>query len=174
MPDDLDSFLQRAAQQRQRRKQAEIVILEPSAGDLVPTSPPPRTIAPPVRQAPPPRPSQPRPVVVIAEPVAPPRGEDVAQHVATHLDSRQFERRASHLGERVEQADDTMQAHLHQVFDHSVGSMGAPGQVVQSGDDAAAAQMSFEIMDTFRDADNLRRAIILNEILTPPSHRWNF
>jgi len=175
VPDDLDSFLQRAAQQRQKRKQAEIVILEPATSSTPTPAPPPaprppRT-APQPPQPRPARPAQPKPVIVIAEQV-PARTEDISAHVATHLDSRQFEQRASHLGERVGLADDNLEAHLHQVFDHNVGSMGVPGQVVQSTEDAAAAAIQSDIMDAFRDADSMRRAIILNEILSPPGRRW--
>jgi hypothetical protein len=107
--------------------------------------------------------------VVVAEPVS---GDDIAAHVASHLSNREFEQRASHLGERVGLADDDLAAHLQQVFDHHVGSIGTPGTARMTGEETNAANMSLEILATFRDPTMLRRAIILNEVLTPPTQRW--
>jgi hypothetical protein len=162
VPDDLEAFLQRAAQQRKKRR-PEIVILEPTSAP--PTATPP---TPPVKRL------APQPVdVVVAEPVSEvPLGLGVDAHVKQHLDSRAFDERASHLGEAVDRADDDLEARLHQVFDHRVGQLGAPGQVSVSVSEQVANQVTAEIIESFRTPDSLRHIIIMNEILTPAFRRW--
>jgi hypothetical protein len=162
MPDDLEAFLQRAAQQRKKRR-PEIVVLDPAATPPQ-APPPPRPAARPV--------ARPAPVV-LAEPISEvPMGLSVDAHVEQHLDSRAFDERASHLGETVDRADDELEARVHQVFDHRLGQLGAPGQVSVSISEEIANQVTAEIMDSFRAPESLRRVIIMNEILTPAFQRW--
>lgn len=81
----------------------------------------------------------------------------------------EFRDRASHLGEVAGQADDRLEAHLHEVFDHSIGSLGAapltpPGARPAQAPKVAAGQ----IADWLRRPEDLRRAIILQTILRSP------
>ncbi len=179
MPDDLDAFLQKAAQKRKKKKQPGIVILD----DEAPPAPPPRPatlVQPSSKPLPsssstsPPRTPPPRtpPVVTTS---SGPREEraalarDVSSHVELHLDTEEFTKRASHLGERVGLADDDMDAHLQQVFDHRVGSLTSDEAEVRKGPEGMS---SSEVRAMFQSATDLRRAIILNEILTPPKFDW--
>src|SRR5687768_9387732 len=77
------------------------------------------------------------PVVVEAEivddddltPVRSPLSK-VAQHVAQHLDTREFAQRAERMADVTEQADERMESHLHQAFDHRLGNISAGTQSI--------------------------------------------
>ena len=75
------------------------------------------------------------------------------------------------LGRDIEQADERMAEHLHQVFDHQVGTL-QRGQIqlqVQAPlPQTTAAGLASMVSDPVR----LRQAILLNEILERPVHRW--
>jgi hypothetical protein len=116
--------------------------------------------------------------IVEAEPVV---AEDVATHVAKHLNTREFSERTSHLGEHVGMADDDMDAHLHQKFDHKLGRLGGALKSQVSDSDASAYEQpqaapassgATEIAKLLRTPQNVRNAIVLSEILTRPEHRW--
>ncbi|GIW90883.1 MAG: hypothetical protein KatS3mg109_1315 [Pirellulaceae bacterium] len=160
MPDDLDAFLQRAAQQRKARK-PKIVVLDESA--TAPKPPPAHRPPPP---PPPARPSQ-RPPVEPKPPTPAPEpsvfaGETVAEHVQLHMNTGEFEQRAARLGAEVDLADDKLEAHLHQVFDHQISTIAAPvGEATYQAPSADSFRTLFESMD------ELRRAILLKEILEP-------
>lgn len=180
MADDLDAFLQRAAQKRKQRRQAEIVVLEPT------TTPPPRPAPPRAPQRPAPAPTPP-PTSARTPPPPSERhglgqdvaahveshglGRDVAAHVDTHLDSRAFEQRSSHLGELAGQADDDLEAHLRNVFgSHEPPTFGESGEVLGRADDTSG--LAADALGMFQSPENLCRAIVLNEILNPPKHFW--
>ncbi len=182
MPDDLDAFLQRAAQQRKARK-PKIVVLDEQAGMGKPFSErPPEATRPPT--VPPSRGTMQTPAehtIRQAPPIAPTRGqelgreersaplrgkpdetrhEDVAAHVERHLDTQEFEQRAARLGAEVDLVDDKLEAHLHQVIDRHVGTIG--------GTEATYETPSAESFQTlFQSMEELRRAILLREILEP-------
>ncbi len=81
------------------------------------------------------------------------------------IGSRSFGQRISHLGERVADADDRLEARLEGAFDHSVGSLShqnSPQPEPPSSTAAAIARM----LDS---PENVRQAIILNEILRRPA-----
>ncbi len=163
MADDLEAFLRQAAQRRAQRQ-------KPAAPKPIPTAPqsPPRQapVAPtPVRRL----------VEVVDAVVVPAASSPLAP---TRVDTSQFERRAEQLGEEVGLADEAMEAHLHQRFDHQVGSFSEGG--LSSVDTSAPAEQlresgsSFaqEIAAMLRDPLSVRRAIVLGDILNPPTHRW--
>jgi hypothetical protein len=159
VPDDLDDFLRRAAQQRKKRRPAEIVILEPGAQQ-------------PPRAAPPPAAPKPLPEIVEAPPLT---SGSVSDHVASHLntrhfDSQKFADRAAHLGEDVDQADEHLEAHLQQVFDHRVGKLTDEAIAVTQDDVPPMAAIVHELL---RSPEDLQRAIILNELLTPRFGQWS-
>ena len=104
-----------------------------------------------------------------AEPVR--QGESFAQHVSQHR-----------LAEVVEHADERMEEHLQDVFSHKLGSFDrAPLSEIAEGTDAKAwqeddsQQSGFtgqEIRDLFRSPQEIRKAIIVNEILRRPDYKW--
>jgi hypothetical protein len=78
----------------------------------------------------------------------------------------------------IDQADEQMEAHLHQVFDHQLGHLrkdniatGPPPPVAEPGD-TRISEAAASIRNMLKSPGNLRNAIILNEILTPPRHLW--
>ncbi|MDP6445801.1 MAG: hypothetical protein QGG36_10210 [Pirellulaceae bacterium] len=96
-----------------------------------------------------------------------------------------FDSHTDRLGEQVAQADDVMDAHLHEVFDHSVGSIRRsqdggdriePAPPSPADDDEAPAQdtrsMRASIIERLRNPADLRQAILLSEIINPPTDRW--
>jgi hypothetical protein len=193
--DEIEAFLRRAAQARAGQPPAPPHPQQPPAGQ--PFRPPAQQV-PPRPQQPPVRPPQPRQQPSRIGPPSPPRPapppqrgavvpvqlveEDspalrtsVEQHVAQHFDTRQFEERASHLGEGVDQADERMEARIHQSLDHSLGQLGAQAPAaVSAAQQAQRTQLSSYaaaaagLAHLLVDPQNLRQAIILNEVLRRP------
>ena len=79
------------------------------------------------------------------------------------------------LGSEVGLADQNLQAHLSQTFDHQVGTL-KKGRGVTDVGPARAAGDSMEATDSiFRmiaSRDGIRDAIILGEVLRRPEERW--
>lgn len=148
MADDLEAFLQRAAQKRKKRPPAQIVVLEPKTAEPIVVAEP----------------------VPLASELASIGAEAVASHVERHLDNQPFESRANQLGERVGLADDMLEDHLKQVFEHRLGTL--RDELPVEAAEVLERPMAEEVLDMFRSTANLRRAVLLNEILTPPDHRW--
>ncbi|MEX0714466.1 MAG: hypothetical protein WD278_19170, partial [Pirellulales bacterium] len=99
-------------------------------------------------------------------------------HVQQHLGTQQFSRRAGQLPP-VDQADEMLESHLHQVFDHQLGSLGIqaaePAELTTESADnqALPTTATAEALATLlANPQTLRGAIVLNEIFTRPEHRW--
>lgn len=121
------------------------------------------TPATPAAETPPP--SQPTPPAPppTATPVAPPNS----------LDTSKFDRRAARMTD-VEQADDKMSAHLHEKFDHQIGTLQKSTLGEMSPHDMpshADIELS-DIAQLLLNPQSIRQAIILREILAPPHERW--
>jgi hypothetical protein len=152
MSDDLEKFLQRAAQRRRQQTRPSIVIINEDTVPVVPE-------------------------IVEAEVVSPARltdDESVGEHVQHHLDNSGFAARASHLGEGVEDEVEEMDQHVHEVFDHKVGTLkpeAADEPELISDDDPSTTIASNWVADMLRDPATLRQVIVLNEIMTPVFRR---
>jgi hypothetical protein len=128
--------------------------------------------------------------IVEAEPVVG-QGLDseVADHVSKYLNTSQFSEKASQLGVRVGLADDIMDAHLHDRFDHRLGRLGAAAASVSAGSsgplgslggqqgEAPGGASPLEVPPSvfvrlLQSPEDLRRAIVLSEILNRPEFRW--
>jgi len=101
------------------------------------------------------------------------RGDSVSQHVQQHLGTDKFDDRAGQFSHIKRSVDQDINAHVKSAFDHQVG------RLAQQGDGSAAQPTSalgespaVQIAELLRDPQNLRNAIILQEILQPPTHRW--
>jgi hypothetical protein len=113
--------------------------------------------------------------VVEAEPVT---GDDVAAHVAEYLNSRRVTEGATHLGERVANADDELSAHQRQLFGsgprsglaHSPTAGTASGQTTRV-ERATDASIVGEVIAGLRTPQDIRLAFVLGEILRRPE--WN-
>jgi hypothetical protein len=160
--DEVSEFLRRAAEKRAGGKPADVEIVRPEGRNE-------------------PRPDQrtaiSRPVVDVVEvqevDEVLARGS-VAEHVQNHMDNREFEQRANQMT-NVDQADDIMQAHMQQVFDHQLGSLGGLTQPVgQSGSDpektANVPTPAESIALLLANPQSMRGAVILNEILRRPEY----
>lgn len=109
-----------------------------------------------------------------------PSGEDVLVHVREHLDTGDFDRRAAELGDEVAQADEQIDERLHETFDHDVGRLaGRPGEprsdTAGEPEDRMAelpSAAAVGLAAMFSNAQNIRQAIVISEILTRPEHRW--
>lgn len=109
-------------------------------------------------------------------------GSRVADSVADHM--RHSQDIAAHvelLGDRVELADEEMEAHLQQKFGHSVGRLRkttqGPAPPATATPSVAAtvireASPAHGIAELLRSPQNVRNAIILAEVLNRPADRW--
>jgi hypothetical protein len=115
--------------------------------------------------------------VIEAEPVY----ESMSAHVADDIDTSDITQRASRfrdhasrLGAEVGQADDKLQERLHEKFDRDLGRI--HGDTVTDdtgvGRPGGVPSTATEIVEVFRNPKSIRQAIILNEILKRPEHRW--
>jgi hypothetical protein len=104
--------------------------------------------------------------VYTAEVIAP---RTLRPSVTSHVSTDDLARHAAELGEELDQADERMDARLHQQFDHAVGALGDSSDAVH--EDPAKGQLpkeavtTREIIDVFRSPERIREAIIMNEIL---------
>jgi hypothetical protein len=86
---------------------------------------------------------------------------------------------AAQLGAQVGLADDTLDAHLHQVFDHQIGrltksapmSETTPAAESRSSQDAASESHG-SIVRMLRSPRSLCDAIVVSEILQRPEQLW--
>jgi hypothetical protein len=103
----------------------------------------------------------------------------VSASVAEHMrHSQDIAARVELLGDRVEVADDEMEAHLQQVFDHSVGrlrktteSASTPGRAAIPSEAAVVTRDSSPahgIAELLRNPQSVRNAILLAEVI----NRW--
>lgn len=163
---EIEDFLKRAAQKRQdksRRKKPEPVVEK-------------KVVVPP------------KPVTMLSDTSDQDfevrTGQSVADHVREHLDNRQFSQRAEHLGDQgINKGDLEREAHRKQVFDHQLGRLAdtsnqqsekiltAQAATRQATTDAAAAA-AIPIASMLANPESLKQAVILNEILSRPEHRW--
>lgn len=170
--DEVGEFLRRAAQKRGGGRPAEMEVVRPeSRGSQRP------------RVAQEARAKAAAGSVVEAQTVDEgPLGGKVPALAERHLDSRELAERASHLS-HVDQADEEMQSHLQQVFDHQLGSLAprlADSAEPAAGDHATAPSEAPTAMPTTAEAlavllsnpQSLRGAVILTEIFRRPTERW--
>jgi len=146
---EIEQFLKRANQRRGKR-------------------PPPERAAPASAAPQAPAPMKEQPIDV-----APIDGEfgSVSASVDSHLGHRGF---GEHLAEEVGQADEEMERHLSEAFDHRVGTLrrsdtraGAPSE-----ETAETTSMAATFAELLRTPQGMRQAIVLGEILARPEDRW--
>jgi hypothetical protein len=108
------------------------------------------------------------------------RGSSVSEHVQQHLDTSRFEERAGRLSHLKQTVEQDIGGHIHSSFDHKVGTLGeqagtrtdAQGAAMTTDDSATGPNSVVQIVAMLRDPQSMRNAIILQEILSPPTHRW--
>jgi len=148
-----------------------------------PPRPPIGTARKPSRQTPP----QPRPVARTSQRstrTAFPERESVSSHVERHILSDGIGQRDSHLGEKLSHADERMESHLQEVFQHRLGTLdtegGSSSSSIRQGTDAAvwsggqvSTPLSVELFKMLSSPPQVQAAIVLSEILRRPEDRWS-
>ena len=168
MADDLDDFLKQAALRRQQRQQQKRPVAKPAQ--------------PPLKEPPRARPEVPRlqpevptaQVVDYSTPYQPTVG-----NLSTNLPS-------GNLGRGIRQADERMESHVKQVFQHELGQIRTtnsataagkkrdqPSNLLETPATAAEPQQSAKVSSVsmikqLRDPQTLRMAIIAHEIMKRP------
>jgi hypothetical protein len=167
---EIEDFLRRAQKQRGGESPDEVEVVQPRQQPRPALA----TRAPePVADA----------VVIEAEPVT----EGGLGKLASTISTSEIERRVGRLGDRVEQADDLMEARLHAVFDKGLGDLSqtpmtaatadytpAPEEEATTGEGkkAAAHSAAAGFAARLRSPQGMRDAIVLREILERPESRW--
>ena len=135
---------------------------------------------PPVRPAPAMRPAA-EPVVDAEILEAEPLGAGVSQHVAQHLDASGMRQHTAQLGSEVREETQKLQSEVREKFTHKLGRLAATAQPVTLPSAASAPAPPRptiapprvqEITQLLRNPTSVRQAMVINEILTRPEHRW--
>lgn len=183
--DEVEEFLRRAAARRAAAQQQQQRPPAQPQGWTPPPPPPPRPQ--PFSQ----QPSRPATLsdVVMLQPVESVQAEVVDAELAEQPDrlgkyvaqdmrgTQEIAEHVRHLGEVVDQVDNKVEARLHKVFDHSVGSLrkqatdSIPTTPEGPGDQGPALS-SDAIAQMMRSPQAIRSAIVLGEILHRPEERW--
>ena len=169
---EIEDFLRKAAQRREGQK--------PDAAEPARQQRPQQPVAQARREQP--RQATPAPRKQLASPpvaqLAKPREKkpkrDITANVEEHLDT-------SRIGQRqitsLDQAP-SIATHVSQVFDHTVGRLASRDLVsdaqtaVASSEVKRAAAEPVMFVSLLANPENLQQAVILNEILQRPEHRW--
>lgn len=164
MAGNLDDFLKRA-QERRRQKQQQGAQQPPPPRNPPPPPPTQRRPSPPPTPAPQPRPAPP---AFQPQPLAEPDiiiAEEAHEPLHSHIDTSDFEDRASHMAEEVALADDHMDEHIHEVFDHDLGRLNESAEQKKARDAAKA----HPIMKMLATKTGVQQAVIMAEILQRPA-----
>jgi hypothetical protein len=152
MSSDIDDFLRRVMERKQQ-KQAVPPVASPQPAPRVAPAEPMRAS----RESPTPA-------------ASPPLGGGIAQHVARTMDTTDVTAHVEQLGSEVALADDKLESHLHQVFDHELSSIG--GRTSSETAAAALASAQAPLREALRSPETLRQAILASEVLRRPEHLW--
>jgi len=100
-------------------------------------------------------------------------GNRLAQKVSR--DFRGTEQIASHanrLGSHLDQADENMDAHVHQALDHKLGTLKQSALKAPEATFDAQTNTALELVKALNSGPSLRNAIILSELLRRPEENW--
>lgn len=169
MNNEVAEFLKRAAQRRAQLEQQARAQAEASARSRTPVAK--REEAPILLSA--------ADEVVEAQVIDPTPSNRISADVQRDFaGSNRIGKQGARLGKGVDQADDVMEAHLHQAFDHTVGTLkGAPeGRPASIGPSEAVSSQGGATADSLRallkSPAGMRNAVLLNEILRRPTENW--
>ncbi len=169
LEDEIGEFLQRTAQRR-----------VPERGSPPAASIERRTLGPPLSSPVGPAAATPGAEPVLQAELLTQRAE-VADHVRTYLSGGRFDRETTDLGSQVAQADEKMEEHLRQAFEHRLGRLGTMAGATASVQPAAApetapaapADVAAQWAAMLRTPASIRQAVVLSEVLNRPLHRWS-
>ncbi|MEM9409845.1 MAG: hypothetical protein AAGA30_01955 [Planctomycetota bacterium] len=108
----------------------------------------------------------------VAKPIRDLREQSISEHVRSHIDTSDISEHASHLGERIQNADDRIAARLNRKFDHDVSKLDdlptvQDDQVAGVTKDSVSPIAS-DLVEMLRTPKNIRQAILVSEILKRP------
>jgi hypothetical protein len=119
-----------------------------------------------------------RPQVMEAELVDPHGSPLTARHSIDQTDER-FDARSERLGMEVGSADEKMDSHVHQVFDHELSAIGHESDEHSQDTDGApsisrrkVSKVAGDIRQMLSGAQGVRKAVIMSEIINRPDDRW--
>lgn len=111
-----------------------------------------------------------------------PLGRGLEKHLEHHVDTSQIARHTAQMGQEVAEADEQMEAHIHEKFDHQIGTLKSTlaetpipqHEHFQSHDDMVTIEGTSgkKLASLLKNRDGMRRAIVLSEILNRPEDRW--
>ncbi|QDV57720.1 hypothetical protein [Rosistilla oblonga] len=153
MSDDIEAFLRRAAQRRK----------EQAARKAAPTAKP----RPQYTDSRAERKIREQQVEEIVEPEIIEQADGFSQLSSRHL-------QAEHFAGGVGQADDKMDAHIQQVFDHQVSKLASePADVSSQSQALADGEIAKALIDMLQTSNGVQQAFLLREIIERPTHRWD-
>jgi len=104
------------------------------------------------------------------------QGATVAEHVQQHLRPGEVARNTNRLGRELSQADERMETHLQNTFEHRVGQFGGLQARVEQGTDAAywsgtqdaESPVIARVHEMLDSPQDIRAVFLLGEILRRP------
>lgn len=114
----------------------------------------------------------------VAEPIAATVIETVAGRTGTHdATGDRFAAQASRLGADVGHTGERVEQHMQEAFDHAVGSLADTSTPAEGAHDLGDEDFSIpvsasEYRDLLNSPESIRKAVVLNEILSRPTERW--
>jgi hypothetical protein len=115
--------------------------------------------------------------LVAAEAVEEPTsGMTVAESVRSHFQGSDFARLPEHFSP-LEKADENMQRHIAEVFEHKLGNLAAytpqqPAIDMSVAPTAEGVPLAASIAGLLATPEGFRQAIVMREILDRPIDRW--
>ena len=111
------------------------------------------------------------PTVVVADVAVPDRPLEKTR-LEHHIDTHDVADHAEHLGEQVSRADDVVDQHVHDVFDHQVGALSGSGDASDTVDTTGGRQLRRQLKRAIRSRTQIRQAVVFSEIVRRPEWRW--
>lgn len=171
---EVDEFLKRIAQasdeaagKQEARNTAPAEAIERRRRSLDPFEEPPRRVARKPKRRPV-REPEPEIELLIDEPAQQESKPKRSQRELRHLPESQLAEQAAHLGSRISQADDRVEARLHEKFDHRLGKLRQEEESAAPVLEVTNETGAQRIKALLARPGGVREAIILSEILRRP------
>lgn len=100
-------------------------------------------------------------------------GGDLGRLSGQHLQTSRFDERAERLSHLQQTVESDIAGHVQQAFDHQIGSLtSAPSTAATAGASTDASNPALQLIALLNDPNGMRNAVLMREILEPPTHRW--
>lgn len=101
-------------------------------------------------------------------------GGELSRLGGQHLPASRFDERAERLSHLQQTVDADIGGHVQHAFDHKIGSLSSesasPAAAVGAGGEVVSPAQ--QLVALLGDPMGVRNAVLLREILEPPTHRW--